>query len=291
MFSFMQAIQSNSFTLAFLSSVRTQKTFFKSFLLKKIEQVALLALRPLKVIGVLISQPYSMVRVAMEAKSLKDPSLINNISILKDTSISSGKVLGNIIGLVHDILGIFGINFNSSISRKIPVGDRPFYSGRAGFPNPENNRCGLNSMCVIYAHAFDLDGAFDHLDQKQQERAWKIIGILRGEKLGSLKEGDSDFLYEALQQLDEDKRNFFTGRLGTSKKDLRTQLQKQLYSENWRAIRFGGRGHWQAFVRNPDGITVDVINDNWHRYTINIDSILNHWSNPRAWNKSQLTFY
>lgn len=126
----------------------------------------------------------------------------------------------------------------------------------------------------------------------ERERSREVIRILRGEIQGAISPRDAGNLGEHIHTYGIDPR---AKSCDYNSPTLPDDLRRLLDDPEWRVIRVGGGLHWVAWVRNPDGRTVDVIDDNKYngrrapRRTI--EEIHREWSNPGKWRDIQLYFY
>lgn len=126
--------------------------------------------------------------------------------------------------------------------------------------------------------------------QAQLPKGVEILSILRGEKEGVLTMQDAQLICGMVNTTIS--REIYRG-IADAQADLgHAKLKDALYHSDWRGIRVGGHGHWWVYIRNPDGQTVDEINDNQIYYKkMTIDQLFNQYSNSNEWKHSQITFY
>ena len=133
--------------------------------------------------------------------------------------------------------------------------------------------------------------------EENRLKALETLQILRGEKMGALTEADTRNLCDVAKTFgirDDVGYKPYDHMPIRVKEDSPgyLELRKALNDPNWRVIRIGGFDHWWAFVRNPDGKTVDTINDTLiTAKSHTIDQIFAIYSNEEAWKQSQITFY
>lgn len=125
-----------------------------------------------------------------------------------------------------------------------------------------------------------------------RKRAFEVLDILRGKTKGTLTEADAWTFTHVHPDINSVRKGF-----DYDDPQLSEKLRAQLEDPNWRAIQAGGHGHYWAYVRNPDGRTVNEINDDrFNRYprTLTIDQIHAKWKEREAWRGaqgSQIDFY
>ncbi|CUI17178.1 hypothetical protein PNK_1568 [Candidatus Protochlamydia naegleriophila] len=128
-------------------------------------------------------------------------------------------------------------------------------------------------------------------NQEKLKRGSAVIAILRGEIEGPLTMEDAQIL-SAILTHEVKSRTIYNG-TEDARSDLGHMILKQaLYDSDWRALRVGGYGHWWVYVRNPDGLTIDEINDaTIYRKRMTVDQLFAKYSNPDEWRNTQITFY
>ncbi|WP_068469995.1 hypothetical protein [Candidatus Protochlamydia phocaeensis] len=149
----------------------------------------------------------------------------------------------------------------------------------------------FNNECSEKRLERDIKDMYSALErQAQLPRGAEILAILRGEKEGELTMQDAQLLCSIVNTILS--RDIYRGPADVRLDVGQTKLREALYNSDWRGLRVGGYGHWWVYIRNPDGRTVDEINDSHvYRKRMTIDELFNKYSNPDEWPQTQITFY
>lgn len=127
-------------------------------------------------------------------------------------------------------------------------------------------------------------------NQISLSRGVEILAILRGEIEGDLTMEDAQLLSRLIDTIEG--QTIYKGSKDVAADSKRAKLKAALDHGDWRGLRVGGHGHWWTYIRNPDGQTIDEINDSHiYKKRMTIEQLFKKYSDPNEWQNTQITFY